>query len=371
MGETVTAAVAVSAALAILVVALVVVRRAAARSERRFATVLEQLDLHMHAISRSLEAVVERSEEARVGEVGLTLDLRELLERLAAEAVARTGAQAAAVRVRGPGDEPAVAAVGVEDSVVLLEASLGPPRSPPFRAVTLSWSYAPALEEEAGVFRSAVVVPVVEDGEETGVLGVFATAAGALRPDHARMLEALVEDAAPGLRNARRFAEAELRAVTDALTGVRNRRGYDEELEREAARARRTGRPLSLLLVDLDDFAEVNNRFDYPGGDLVLREFAEALSEAARITDTVCRRGGDEFAVLLPETSGDEARQFYARLKELVAARSFSHVGRVAFSAGLVQWRENESRDSLDARASAAVNRAKHNGKGRLETDLP
>lgn len=372
VSETLTAAVAATAALAILAIALVAMRRAAARSERRFATVLEQLDQHMEAISLSIQRVVERPEDGRGLEVGLTLDLHELLERLASEAAARTGADAAAVRVRGPGGEPAVASFGVEDGIPLLEASLGPPLSPPFRAVTLAWTYPPTLEDpDARVFRSAIVVPVLEEGEETGALAVFATAAGGLRPDHARALESLVDEAAPGLQNARRFAEAERRAVTDALTGVRNRRGYDEELEREVGRARRTGRPLSLLLLDLDDFAEINSRFDHPGGDQALREFAGVLLQAARVTDTVCRRGGDEFAVLLPETSGEEARRFWVRLHELVAATDFSRIGRLTFSAGLVELRANEPAEALDARASAAANRAKRAGKDRLEVEAP
>jgi diguanylate cyclase len=159
--------------------------------------------------------------------------------------------------------------------------------------------------------------------------------------------------------------------VTDGLTGVRNRRGYDEELERELARARRTGRPLSLLLMDLDDFGDVNTRFDYPGGDLVLQEYADLLERVARATDTVARRGGEEFAILLPETTGDEGRLFYVRVRDEVAATSFSNVGRLTFSAGLVEWRPNETMEALDARVSGAVNRAKRAGKDRLEADLP
>jgi diguanylate cyclase (GGDEF)-like protein len=370
----VTAVIAASAAVVVLVVAIVVARRSSARSDRRFEAVLGQLDHHMEAISQNLVNVVERSEEARrrgVGDLMLSLDLPELLERLAAEAAERTETEAAAVRVRGPGDTPAIAAFGVEDGSVLLETALAPPDARPFRALTLNWAYGPALEGEAAAFRSALVVPIVEEGVETGTLASYSRTAGAFRPEHARALEALVEEAAPGIANARRFAEAELRAVTDALTSVRNRRGYDEELEREVARARRTGRPVSLLLVDLDDFKEVNARFDYPGGDVVLREFADLLQRAARATDTVCRRGGEEFAILLPETTGDEARLFYERLRDEVASTDFTYVGRMTFSAGLVEWRPNESQESLDARASAAVNRAKRANKDRLEADWP
>src|SRR3990170_4801774 len=246
----VTAVVATAAAVAILVVAVIAVRWSGARSQRRFEAVVGQLDHHMEAISQNLQRAVERSDDARgrgLGDLGLTLDLTELLQRLAEEAATRTGAQAATVRVRGPAQMPAIASFGTGDGAALLETALGPPDARPFEALTLNWTYPPALEGEDVAYRSGLVVPIVEDGVETGALAAYARGAAAFRPEHARALQALAEDAAPGITNARRFAEAELRAVTDGLTGVRNRRGYDEELERELARApppRRTPSPL-------------------------------------------------------------------------------------------------------------------------------
>jgi len=374
MDEIVTAAIVAALAAALVAGVLVVVwRQAAARSERRFETALGQLDEHMGAISLNLERAVQRTQDLReraVGDLGLTLDLHELLDRTASEAAARTGAEAAAVRVRGPDGTHVSAGHGVDEGERLLQSTFLPPGSPPFRALTLAWTY-PGSQETERAFRSALVVPIVEDGVETGAIVAYAREHGAFRHDHARALEELAAEAAPGLANARRFAEAELRAVTDALTAVRNRRGYDEELEREVARARRTERPLSLLLLDLDDFSLVNKRFDFPGGDQVLREFAELLQRAARATDIVCRRGGEEFAVVLPETSGDEARTLEDRLRQMVALTVFTNVGRLTFSSGLVQWRPEEVADSLDARASACVTAAKQAGKDCLVTDLP
>lgn len=374
MDEIVTAALAAALAAAVVVGALAFAwRRASARSERRFDVALGQLDEHMQAISVNLERAVQRTEglrERAVGDLRLTLDLGELLERIAAEATARTGAEAAAVRVRGPGGSSASASTGVDEGDRLLQAPLAPPGSPPFRALSLGWSYLGGDETDAA-FRSALVVPIAEDGVETGALVAYAREPGAFRHDHARALEELAVEAAPGLTNARRFSEAELRAVTDGLTGVRNRRGYDEELAREVARARRTERPLSLLVLDLDNFSEINKAFDYPGGDQVLREFAEQLRRAARATDIVCRRGGEEFALVLPETTGDEAKVVDARLRQMVALTVFSHVGRLEFSSGLVQLRPDETPESIDARASACVNEAKRTGKSRLVVDLP
>lgn len=374
MDEIVTAALAAALAAALVAGAIVVVwRHAAARSERWFELALGELDAHMGAISRNLEQALERAEGIRSRgtlDLALTLDLEELLRGVAAEARARTGADAAAVRIRGAGDEIVSASVGTDGGERLLEAPLAAPASPPFRALSLAWSYG-AEEDAERAFRSGLVVPVSENGVETGALAAYGREPGAFRHDHAQALEELAAGIAPGLANARRFAEAELRAVTDALTGVRNRRGYDEELTREVARARRSGRPLALLLLDLDDFSEINKRFDYPGGDQVLREFAEQLRRAARATDLVCRRGGEEFALILPETSGDEARVVDSRLRQMVALTDFSHVGRLEFSSGLVQWRPEESPESLDARASACVNEAKRGGKRRLVADVP
>ena len=367
-----TAVIAAVATAAVLIALVLAARWSGARAQRRFESVVRQLDQHMQAISLNLERAVERSEETRrqgTSELGLTLDLSELLHRLVEEAARRTGGQAATVRVRGPADFPATASFGTGNGAELLEATLGPPDGRPFRALTMSWAYPPSLEGEAVTFRSALVVPIIEEGIETGALATYARGAAAFGPEHARALESLAEDAAPGIANARRFSEAELRAVTDPLTGVRNRRGYDEELQRELARARRTSRPLALLLIDLDHFHDVNARFDYPGGDLVLQEFADLLERVARATDTVCRRGGEEFAVILPETTLDEARRFDERLRESVEATAFSNVGSLTFSSGLVEWQPTESHESIDARASALVNQAKRGGRSRLETE--
>src|SRR5574337_207631 len=143
----VTAAIAAAAAAVVLVVAFGAARWARARADRRFETVIGRLDGHMEAISESLRqaATSSRSVLERSGDdLGLTLDLRELLERLVTRVSERTGADAAALRVRGPGDEPATISVGATiEAGRLLDEALEPPDARPFRALTLSWSYEP------------------------------------------------------------------------------------------------------------------------------------------------------------------------------------------------------------------------------------
>lgn len=356
----VTAVVAASAVVLGIAVTVLAARFVRARSDRRFESVLLRVDGQMEAISQSLQRVVERSTEVRQGRVGeleLTLNFGELLGQLVAEAAVQSGAQAVAIRVEGPGKTPVVASVGAEDGAALLEGALGPPDARPYLALTMNWTYGPAREGDAGGYSSALVVPIVEERATTGAIVAYAGAPDAFRPEHMLALRTLVDEAAPGIANARRFAEIEQRSLTDVLTGVRNRRGYEAELDREIARASRTGRPLSLLVVDLDLLLEARTSGSR-NDDVVLKEFADLLSRTARATDILCRRRAREFAVLLPETKASGAHRFYSRIREETGNRAITHVGHTTFSAGFVEWHPPETGDTLDARASAALGRS-------------
>jgi diguanylate cyclase (GGDEF)-like protein len=140
-----------------------------------------------------------------------------------------------------------------------------------------------------------------------------------------------------------RFPEIE----RDELTGLRNRVGYEADLQREIEVARRTGRPLSLLLLDVrDSDAERNG---------LLRELATLLQPLTRATDTIFRRGEDELGVLLPETPAEGARRFGSRVREAVLRAEFSRSGPPTLAVGLVEWRPDESTEAFDARAEAAL----------------
>ena len=345
----------VAAAAAVLgvVATLVAMRVARAHSRGRLAPTRARIDDHLRAISDTLDHVARLAATAEPGREGLepNLDLDSLLEQIASEAAAVTGAQAVAIRVEGPDGAPVVASFGTSDGAALLETALGPPDARPFRALTINWTYGPAAEEEAA-FSSALVVPVVEEGVATGALVAYAGATGSFDSEHLRALRALADHAAPGITSARRFAELGQRSLTDELTGIRNRSGYELELEREVARAHRTGRPLSLLVVELRGTAGAALSGD--GIDDALQEFATLLKRTARTTDIPCRRRAREFALVLPETRDEGARRFWTRLEEETGT-SFGPSGQRTFSAGLVEWRPNETSDALDARAAAAV----------------
>jgi len=161
-------------------------------------------------------------------------------------------------------------------------------------------------------------------------------------------------------------------ANTDALSGLANRRFFVEQLEREFARAKRYRRPLTLLYLDLDDFKSINDRFGHAVGDDVISNLSLSMSAVLRSTDLLARIGGDEFAVLLPETTIKGGVGVTQKLKRALIAftsRPNCVISSLTFSAGLAQFRfEDESIDALLARADHAQYKAKDAGKGQIRT---
>jgi diguanylate cyclase (GGDEF)-like protein len=158
---------------------------------------------------------------------------------------------------------------------------------------------------------------------------------------------------------------------TDSLTGVLNRRGLEPVLEREAARAARTGAPLSLLAVDLDEFKRVNDRHGHPWGDRVLARVADLLQRHCRASDAVARLGGDEFVLVLPDTSLEGARVLAERILSATAGADLlggcpTRIAgeRVTISIGIACG--SEAPRDLVARADSALYQAKRAGRDRV-----
>ena len=157
-------------------------------------------------------------------------------------------------------------------------------------------------------------------------------------------------------------------ATTDALTGLPNRRQLMAALETEARRANRTRRPLSLALLDVDHFKSVNDRHGHPAGDAALREVAAVLREVTRGGDVLGRFGGEEFAVLMPETSIAQAEQAAERLRAAIERRPMPFPGgRVTVSTGVALLAGGEGGDQLVSRADAALYEAKAGGRNLVK----
>ncbi len=165
--------------------------------------------------------------------------------------------------------------------------------------------------------------------------------------------------------------ELERRMLTDPLTGVGNRRMLELRLDDEILRAQRYHRSLTAVYFDLDHFKQVNDDHGHDVGDTTLRLVAESLAGQVRQIDHVARLGGEEFVVLLPETSLDAARVLVERMREAVTALTIPGLPRpITISAGLAQWRPGERAEALLRRADQALYRAKAAGRDSAYADL-
>ena len=158
-------------------------------------------------------------------------------------------------------------------------------------------------------------------------------------------------------------------AFTDHLTGLANRRRFERQLEREVARTERYGRPFCLLLVDIDNFKEVNDTYGHDAGDEVLRRVANVIQSGTRGIDTDARIGGDEFAVILPETDLVRGLEVAERLRAAIAALDLGPAGRVTASLGVAELPAcARTGEELRTAADAALYEAKRGGRDRAAT---
>jgi diguanylate cyclase len=156
----------------------------------------------------------------------------------------------------------------------------------------------------------------------------------------------------------------------DPLTHALNRRGLEEAYRVETARAQRYGSPLSLAVIDLDDFKKLNDSLGHLAGDRALVHLLAVMQAALRPTDVVARTGGEEFAVLFSATDVTDAAEATERVQSELAARPFVHEGAtrvMSFSAGITRWAAPETLEQLLQRADEAMYRAKRAGKNRVE----
>jgi diguanylate cyclase (GGDEF)-like protein len=376
----VTIVLAVAAAvLAILLLLLVVwlIRGSGARgaSEARLAELVADMNTRMEGLVSELSEALERArEEGRrnrmLGELAGTIDLDEVLTRTLDAAGAMPGVDAALARLDdNAGKPPLVATLGLTPEEAQRQGVAGPPSAAQARSISLVYHYPPELVSDDGpttLIHSGLAVPIQTDAGSVGLIAVFSRSRShAWSDDEVRELEELALRAGPAIENARRFREARELADLDALTGLHNRRFFHDTLSREVARAQRYNRHLALILFDLDDFKAINDRIGHLAGDTVIAESAQRIRDVVRSADIACRVGGDEFAVILPESTLADADQLFQRLQSAVSARPIGQSGPLSFSAGMAELTAEDDPTTFFERADEALYRAKGRGKAQ------
>ena len=281
----------------------------------------------MDAQADRLRAIIKTQSEIAAAE----LDSGEVMQLVARRAQELTGASAGVIEV--PDRDEMVYTVTTGDATPYLGIRLDRDSSLSGLALDLhqvlhcnDTEVDPRMDRAASRrvnARSMIAVPLQHGGEAVGVLKVYSSAPGAFGPEEVETLQLLTESISAQMAHASLFEVKEKESRTDALTGLLNRRAYEERLAIEAARGARYRQPLALGLFDLDGFKGVNDRLGHPAGDLVLKGVAEAI-DSSRLTDDAFRIGGDEFALLMPQTGLEGAKIAATRVLDAIQAAELS-----------------------------------------------
>jgi diguanylate cyclase (GGDEF)-like protein len=212
--------------------------------------------------------------------------------------------------------------------------------------------------------RLLVIVPLLHRERPLGVIAVASRRKDELVPRDSEFLVAIAEQMAVAVHQVQEHMRE---ARTDFLTGLANRHEFDSFLRRELARAERFGDSLSLAMIDLDDLKLVNDSHGHRAGDEALRTVGATLKATVRSLDLAARIGGDEFALVMPQTDARGARDVVARFQQRLAeARSERHPS-VTVSVGIAEWQEGIGLDALSAAADAQLYESKRGGTGAAQ----
>jgi len=214
---------------------------------------------------------------------------------------------------------------------------------------------------------TVTIVPLVLEDRVIGAIVVAAERAGAVPQDEARNVTLLGALAAPSLEMVWEMEEVSRRSRTDALTGLANRRAFDDQIEQHLAQADRFGHPVSLILADVDHFKVVNDTWGHEAGDVVLKSIAGTLQEGVRTVDVCARFGGEEIAIILPQTALVGAVELADRLRAAVGANRIWAGGNdipVTISCGVASYPDGAlTKEAFFAAADKALYEAKNAGR--------
>jgi diguanylate cyclase (GGDEF)-like protein len=215
-------------------------------------------------------------------------------------------------------------------------------------------------------------VPLLTANFVVGVLNLADKAGGAAFDVASEIpaVEHIARVLAMAIRNCKLFREVQNQAHTDALTGLRNYRAFHETLRTEMHRSQRYGRPLGLVMLDIDSFKALNDRYGHQAGDTALTELGKVIRAATRREDFAARYGGDEIAILLPETPAEGCLSVVRRLVTAVREHKIMFDGKrlpFSVSVGVAFFKPDMSITQMVGAADSALYKAKQGGKDRFE----
>lgn len=215
---------------------------------------------------------------------------------------------------------------------------------------------------------SRIRIPLVSFGQTLGVLALDSSLPDAFRDGDLQSLESVADICATAIQNANYVERVKQLAYLDGLTGIFNRRFFELRILEEIERAKRYGTGMAVIMADIDQFKRLNDEFGHVLGDEVLRQVSSLFHQQVRKIDVVCRYGGEEFGILLTQTSATHAMTIAEKLRKMVATWSFPGVPRmVTISAGAAAFPDQGvTRDDLVRAADSALYAAKQAGRNRV-----
>jgi diguanylate cyclase (GGDEF)-like protein len=297
---------------------------------------------------------------AIVSAMGRSLDISETAEVALVESLAALRLNNGAIWLRERSSFKLIHTVGLEeDQVAGFGRQVGPGVKASVSAVGRSDSRVDRIsDQEWNALRSQLRVR----GRTVGMMAVGTMADRVFNAGDMLFMAAVADQVAIALDRARQFSSE---ARTDHLTGLPNRREFERVMEREVALAERHSRRLTVMMIDLDNLKRINDRQGHRAGDAALRLVAQQLQRVVRTSDVCARIGGDEFAVAMPETTIERARDVAARLRAAIHAMSLSSKSpdRVDVSVGVAAWRPGQDWEAVYQVADADLYEDKRSHK--------